>query len=313
MDAFGRPGGTVDRHLRTNPLEQRRIARINAQRRRARLRAQRAKRRKPKVNRRITKYALLIGSEYVRYARSGQLERLPGCHDDIRAMRKMLVSKYGYRGNEIKILWDVNVGKLAQHPTKGNISSSLRNLVNLTRQYQLKKIVVYYSGHGTQVVDNSGDEADHRDECVVPSDFLTSGMVTDDWLNTNFLRLLPAYTTCTFVSDSCNSGTLMDISYNVTDSSSLSQVNGSNVNANVLYLSGCADPQTSASAYNLERKRKWRGAMTWALEQILKRGYRQNIYAVWRQVKQLLSQNGFSQVPQLSMSKNTTPNGQHFF
>jgi len=40
--------------------------------------------------------------------------------------------------------------------------------------------LAFYSGHGTWVPDTSGDEADGRDEALVPYDYRTAGMLTDD-------------------------------------------------------------------------------------------------------------------------------------
>ncbi len=68
--------------------------------------------------------------------------------------------------------------------------------------------VITYSGHGTWVVDDDGDEVDGRDEALCPYDIVTDGhILTDDELYEIFsarkrgARII-------FISDSCHSGTV---------------------------------------------------------------------------------------------------------
>jgi metacaspase-1 len=68
-------------------------------------------------------------------------------------------------------------------------------------------VVITYSGHGTYVADQNGDETDAADECLCPADCFAGNLITDDELATIFqdrhrgVRLV-------FVSDSCHSGTV---------------------------------------------------------------------------------------------------------
>lgn len=73
--------------------------------------------------------------------------------------------------------------------SRENIRKSLEGWL----KSKLKKndlLVIYFSGHGTQIPDNNGDEDDGLDECLVPYDFDTediSSVITDDtfadWIN----------------------------------------------------------------------------------------------------------------------------------
>ena len=45
-------------------------------------------------------------------------------------------------------------------------------------------LYLHYSGHGSNVPDKNGDEADHRDEILCPSDLDWKDPLTDDWLRT---------------------------------------------------------------------------------------------------------------------------------
>ena len=66
---------------------------------------------------------------------------------------------------------------------------------------------IYFSGHGSQLADTDGDEADGCDEAWVPVDFRAAGLISDDQIG----KILKSYGTLArvvLVSDSCFSGTI---------------------------------------------------------------------------------------------------------
>jgi metacaspase-1 len=68
-------------------------------------------------------------------------------------------------------------------------------------------VVIQYSGHGSYVPDDDGDEPDGTDECLCPYDLRTNGPLTDDELADLFAAR--AYgVKVVLVSDSCHSGTV---------------------------------------------------------------------------------------------------------
>ncbi|MCI0701426.1 MAG: caspase family protein [Planctomycetia bacterium] len=68
-------------------------------------------------------------------------------------------------------------------------------------------VAVQYSGHGSYVPDDDGDESDGTDECLCPYDIDTNGPLIDDELNELFGAR--AYNSrIVFFSDSCHSGTV---------------------------------------------------------------------------------------------------------
>ena len=67
-------------------------------------------------------------------------------------------------------------------------------------------LIFHYSGHGSQVVDVSADEADARDETICPHDFATAGMIADDDFRVRLKRLPPGVNLDVLL-DSCHSGT----------------------------------------------------------------------------------------------------------
>lgn len=253
--------------------------------------------------------AVVIGIEYVAHAQQGRAERLPGCHSDAFVMQEILKSKFGVAPANIAMLSDAS--SVYTQPTKANILEAFKRVADRARGGDVSRVVVYYAGHGTQATDSNGDEADRRDECMVPADYLDAGFITDDELASALLAALPASVTCTLISDCCNSGTMYDMPfvYNV-DSQQMSRLpdRAAPTAANVTVLSGCRDEQTSASAYNLERNVGWRGALTVALENAwTQHGYGATAGQVVESCRSFLSTRKFTQVPQLCSSRNIQP------
>jgi metacaspase-1 len=87
--------------------------------------------------------------------------------------------------------------------TRANILTGIRWLITGAAAGDV--LVFYYSGHGTYVVDTSGDEADHKDECICPHDFASAGPIKDDDIRA-LLGGLPATVNLDVIFDSCFSG-----------------------------------------------------------------------------------------------------------
>lgn len=68
-------------------------------------------------------------------------------------------------------------------------------------------VVIQYSGHGSFVPDEDGDEPDGTDECFCPHDLQTNGPLTDDELSELFAARASGVKVVLF-SDSCHSGTV---------------------------------------------------------------------------------------------------------
>ena len=73
------------------------------------------------------------------------------------------------------------------------------------------RVAIYYSGHGSQVDDESGDEQDGKDETFVPTDYGRNGeraedMLLDDELANALNQLRDRQ--IVLIVDSCNSGTV---------------------------------------------------------------------------------------------------------
>ncbi len=131
----------------------------------------------------MTRRALVIGNDYV-----GTQAELAGCVNDARAWGAYLAA----RGFGVRTLFDA--------PAAG-ILSALTALVSASKAGDV--LVWSYSGHGTNLRDDDGDELDGRDEAIVGAD-LTA--LRDDALGVA-LSALPAGVAFTAILDSCYSGT----------------------------------------------------------------------------------------------------------
>jgi metacaspase-1 len=141
----------------------------------------------------MARRALLIGIN--RYLIPGA--DLRGCVNDVNNIRASLMKYFAFRGSDIKVVTDLAA-------TKKAMQSAISALVKSGRKGDV--LYLHYSGHGSNVPDKNGDEADHRDEILCPSDLDWKDPLTDDWLRTAFNKL-KARVNLTVVMDCCHSGT----------------------------------------------------------------------------------------------------------
>ena len=134
------------------------------------------------------KYALVVGINAYPSA------PLSGCVNDADDARSALKAA----GYDVVRLVDRNA-------TKANVVMMLQ--VCLGRSGVGDRFVFHFSGHGTWVPDQDGDEADRRDEALCLYDYERGGLLTDDELHRIF-QARRMGTRVTIISDSCHSGTM---------------------------------------------------------------------------------------------------------
>jgi hypothetical protein len=262
--------------------------------------------------------ALVMGCEYVDYADRKMDDRLPGCHADVGNIVTTLLMKYGYLPDNVTVLADDKTLSNTP-PTGGNIKKALNDLVKKAEKTKASYVTIFYSGHGLQMADDGNDEADKHDEAIVPVDYRSSGFIRDDYLREHFWTKMPSSVKqITAVFDCCNSGTMFDLPYRYEGGNQVRRIEKTQVTNGplVVSFSGCKDPQTSASAYNLERRKKWQGAMTFCLLGTLGENKFQDMKVsdIMDQVRRKLKSHGFSQVPQLAFSTDVDVNNvNHLF
>lgn len=266
----------------------------------------------------MTKKALLIGINY-----NGTSSKLNGCINDVKNMETLLRDVFQY--TEFTILTDETMVK----PTRLNMEMAMKNFINSSTEGD--ELYFHYSGHGYYIPDRNGDETDGKDEVLVPLDYNKAGLISDDWIMSEFVCKVKKGMKLYSCIDCCHSGTSFDLKYNFRPSSSPNQYlftferQNAKVDGNVWMFSGCLDPQTAADAYinktaqgaftacfidaikaNLiereEEKGEGEGEKEKEKIKILKK---LRLRDMLREINRRLSTSGFQQKSQLSIAKLT--------
>ncbi len=138
----------------------------------------------------MTRYALCIGIN--NYPGTGS--DLAGCVNDANDWAKELRR----RGFAVKQMFDRQATGKAMRAAIGATVASAR---------AGDLVVVQYSGHGSFVPDDDGDEPDGTDECLCPYDVDANGPLTDDELFDLYSARRQGVRVF-MISDSCHSGTV---------------------------------------------------------------------------------------------------------
>ncbi len=141
----------------------------------------------------MAKKALLIGINHYQIPGND----LRGCVNDVKSMQTTLKKYYGFKSADLTTLLD------DQATTKA-MRSEIQKLVTTAKAGDV--LLLHYSGHGSNVPDKNGDEADHRDEILCPTDLNWNDPLLDDWLRLTFDKLHPQ-ASLTVIFDCCHSGT----------------------------------------------------------------------------------------------------------
>ena len=147
------------------------------------------------------KYALLVGM--TKTPSAPREKWLNGPANDVEMMRSVLVGKMGFK--------DANILTVGGTPdcadaTAAGIAKAFRT--QLIEKPKAGDFALFlYSGHGTQLPDQNGDEADGKDEALVPYDAgrTIESYISDDQLG-QWTSQIKASETLVIL-DSCHSGT----------------------------------------------------------------------------------------------------------
>lgn len=240
--------------------------------------------------------AVLFGINYLATPSAA----LQGCINDVKNMAVYLQTTY--KMPVVAYTDDIT-------PADTSAQGILRRLYELALQSyseNLDYVWIHYSGHGSYMRDTSRDERDGKDECLVPSDFMTAGLVKDDVINSLFRHFNPK-TRIIAIFDCCHSGTICDVKYSWEGPKVVKIENIScTVPCKVISISGCLDTQTSADAYDVMKDGKWAGAMTACLLAVLVENpaIRKDVFALVAALRTKLKDRKFSQVPLLCTTHN---------
>jgi metacaspase-1 len=270
----------------------------------------------------VAKRALLIGVN--KYQVPGA--DLRGCVNDVVNVKSVLQDFYGFRPRDIRLLTDgAATGKAMAAGVVGLLRGATSGDV----------LVLHFSGHGSNVPDDDGDEADGRDEILCPTDLDWKKPFTDDWLRRTFDRHLKPGISFTVIMDCCHSGTNTraiqppdakvvqrylpspwdlvaaesgralrgKVRTTLRKSRASSRTLSDIVNADLpeVLITGCRDNQTSADAYI---GGSFNGALTYSLMAAIRQSRGRLTYRELheRALKQL-RKGRFDQVPQLEGRK----------
>lgn len=190
------------------------------------------------------KIALLIGINY-----TGTSVQLNGCQNDVIKIKDVIKSNYNYLESNINMLID-RQGFI--QPTASNIITALNTIYNQCKKEVIEEVFIYYSGHGTNVIDRNGDEPDGKDECIVPLDYTKYGLITDNLIYRFLSALSPVKKKIILIFDCCNSASCTDLPYSFTINNNnrivkqnLSKRKPISNNKNIYVISGCLDAKVS--------------------------------------------------------------------
>jgi hypothetical protein len=234
--------------------------------------------------------ALLIGCDY-----PGQPGELRGCVNDAENLRDFLVSTGEAADKDVTVL---------ENGTANDIYRALNYLAASTHREVVPTVFISFSGHGTYMRDTNGDEVDGYDECICPCDYATAGVLRDDELNDMFTLFHPE-TRIAVLMDCCHSGSCLDLPYRyLSRSEDVEEGATTGCHPNVVMISGCADSQTSADAYDASRT-EYTGAMTSAFLDTLKvePTMTDDAFGLLTCMRVLLAERKMTQIPQLCTSK----------
>jgi hypothetical protein len=232
------------------------------------------------INKLITS-ALIVGINYI-----DTESELSGCINDAYNMRDFVAE----RGCDNLILL---TEKDRYIPTKANILAGLASL--LKNAYAGDVVLFYYSGHGSNIVDKSGDEADELDEVLVSVNFET---ICDDELNDVIKANIKPNVSLFIICDCCHSGTMIDLKYNYNeDTTTTKEID---MPGNVYYISGCRDSQTSLETVI---NSKTQGLLTYCFVNIMKTDLNISWNDLMNSLRSKLREKNYPQLPQLSTSR----------
>lgn len=234
--------------------------------------------------------------------------RLNGCINDVKNVATFLRKE----GMSCDVHTDDTVAN-RRFTTAQGIINRLQLLARESITRRLRLVWIHFSGHGTQIRDFNGDEKDGMDECIVPSDYKTGGVISDDVINSILARFNPA-TRIICVFDCCHSGTICDAKFSWERRVARMENNNCRIRAKTITISGCLDRQYSVETWDSKR-RMLAGAMTSELLNLLETGtyfslrrrLNKTIFNLIDDLRDRLKKAGQDQIPLLSSTHNLIP------
>jgi len=263
-------------------------------------------------------YALLIGvNQYPNLPRKYQLR---GCINDVELMEKLLIEIFQFRTNNIRKLTNKDA-------TKNNIIHAFETFLHLNAEKD-SQTVIYFSGHGGRMTDQTLDEPDGYDETILPYDaHRDKSRVCKDISDDEFCNLLNLFLgkcdNITVILDCCHSGSGIrgiDIPKQVDN---IFEINSDKFNLNprfkkmqigflpdnpkCILISGCKDDQ---NAYEMRNWKEWfkpYGSLTFALYETVRSNPNDTYRNIIHKVTEKVFSRNPNQHPQLEGKRRDAP------
>ena len=237
----------------------------------------------------------------------GAWSNLPGPATDVRIMREILVSCYGFSSHNVRTLVD------SEATRKAILTSFREHLIEPVSPGDV--CVFYYAGHGSQVRNSRSTEPDGKDETLVPADArLGAWDIRDKELASLFNDVIDRRGVLTVLLDSCHSGSvgrgvvpgparaippdMRDVAAFVGDEETDSRAAPETRQGGAIIVSATQDDQLAYEAR--DENGVAHGAFSLALSKALREGMGHPAHSIYQRVKALIETEGICQDPVLA-------------
>jgi len=213
---------------------------------------------------------------------------LSGAVNDAEAIGEVLTDRYGYSTKNVRILLD-------QEATRDSILAGIEEHL-VASAGPGDRLVFFYAGHGSRVVDTKSTEPDHQDESLVPADSrLGAPDIRDKELRRLFNRALDRGARLTVILDTCHSGSgargvpnarsIRGVRSDPRDVADGAEVGPPLENRSAVILSAAQDFGQALESWD-EEHHQWHGAFTLALLRAIRAtGSEESVEAVFRRAR----------------------------
>lgn len=180
--------------------------------------------------------AILIGIQ--QYKKSG-MSRLDGPYSDVSNIEKFI------KHDSINITKMLDFDDCKIKPTRTNIIHMMNNMYNDCKEND--KVLIYYSGHGTNLRTVSKDEYDQNYDQAM--NVMNNEYVRDNELYSYITKNIPNGVEVYVIMDCCHSGDILDLKHKLVGNKFKEiRHNSEQLKNKIVLISGCAFTQSTADA-----------------------------------------------------------------
>ncbi|EKM58125.1 uncharacterized protein PHACADRAFT_252184 [Phanerochaete carnosa HHB-10118-sp] len=164
--------------------------------------------------------AVLVGVRYTVLANQQPRSKytLTSTYSDVEHLHEFLTETMDFPREDITVLKDDVDPQDARYPNRANLLKAMEDLVSDVRPGD--HLVFHFSGHGSQIPDENGDEKDGMDEAIWPADVVpgqglydANNVILDDTIKEMLVDKIPAGAHLVIILDCCHSGSGADLQH----------------------------------------------------------------------------------------------------